>query len=320
MSSEEGKAGKGAKAASKRKAKAAVKAAAKEGIAAPDAAAGGAGETNKERHRRDMRVKRRLRAAQKDLAGTKEVHQGSVSDEVIIRFDHVTKTYKLYKNDQGRFLGLFNIKRGLLKEVDANDDLSFEIRKGEAVAFLGLNGAGKSTALKMITGVTYPTKGEVTVNGRVSALLELTAGFNKQLTGRENIHLRGQIQGMTEAEIAAIEPSVVEFADLGLYIDQPVKSYSSGMRSRLGFAFAVAVDPEVLVVDEALSVGDRSFRTKCIARIREIMLNENVTVLFVTHSPSTAQMFCNRGIVLEHGRMLFDGSIDDAVKFYEDKY
>ena len=254
------------------------------------------------------------------LAVTKDLHRAGASDEVAIKFEHVTKTYELYSNDRGRFFGLFNIKRkraGFLGTVDANKDLSFEIMKGEAVAFLGLNGAGKSTALKMITGVTHPTSGKITVNGRVSALLELSAGFDGKLTGRENIHLRGQIIGLSKEDLAEIEPKAIEFADLGMYIDQPMRSYSSGMKARLGFALAVSVSPEILVVDEALSVGDRKFKAKCVDRIREIMMDENVTVLFVTHSTTTAQEFCSRGIVLDHGQKLFDGTMDEAMEFYE---
>ena len=257
------------------------------------------------------------------LSVTKDLHKSGVSDEVAIRFDHVTKTYNLYKNDWARFLGLLNIKRsrtGYIGTINANDDLSFEVKRGEAVAFLGLNGAGKSTALKMITGVTHPTKGEITVNGRVSALLELSAGFDRMLTGRENIRLRGHILGLSEEQLAEIEPKAVEFAELGMYIDQPMRSYSSGMRARLGFALAVSIDPEILVVDEALSVGDKQFRKKCIERIREIMMDENVTVLFVTHSATTAQEFCNRGIVLDHGQKQFDGTMDDAMEYYETHY
>lgn len=256
------------------------------------------------------------------LSDAKHLHKTSVSNEVVIKFDHVTKTYNLYKNDRGRFLGIFNFKkRGqFLGSVNASDDLCFEIRKGEAVAFLGHNGAGKSTVLKMVTGVTHPTSGEVSVKGRVSALLELTAGFDMQLTGRENINLRGQILGLKKSEIAELEPGIVEFADLGLYIDQPMKSYSSGMRARLGFAFAVAINPEILVVDEALSVGDRSFKRKCIERIREIMMDENVTVLFVTHASDTSKEFCSRGIVLDSGKKVFDGDIDAATEYYEANY
>ena len=234
----------------------------------------------------------------------------------------MTKTYNLYKNDRGRFLGIFNYNRkgSFLGSVDASKDLSFEIKKGEAVAFLGRNGAGKSTTLKMVTGVTHPTSGEIRVEGRVSALLELTAGFDPQLTGRENISLRGQILGLNRSEIKELEPDIIDFAELGLYIDQPMRTYSSGMKARLGFAFAVAIDPEILVVDEALSVGDRAFQKKCIDRIREIMMDENVTVLFVTHTSSTAKEFCSRGIVLDKGTKVFDGTIDDATKYYEENY
>ena len=248
------------------------------------------------------------------LKDTKSLHKTSVSDEVVIKFDHVTKTYNLYKNDRGRFLGIFNYNRkgSFLGSVDASKDLSFEIKKGEAVAFLGRNGAGKSTTLKMVTGVTHPTSGDIEVKGRVSALLELTAGFDSQLTGRENINLRGQILGLKRSEIRDLEPRIIEFAELGLYIDQSMRTYSSGMKARLGFAFAVAIDPEILVVDEALSVGDRAFQKKCINRIREIMMDESVTVLFVTHTSATAKEFCGRGIVLDQGTKVFDGSIDDA--------
>lgn len=242
-----------------------------------------------------------------------------VSDEVAIRFDHVTKTYKLYEDDRQRFLSIFwgRKKRRLVTRVDANHDLSFEIKKGEAVAFLGENGAGKSTALKMVTGVAYPTKGKVTVNGHVSALLELTAGFDKALTGRENIRLRGKAMGYSAEELEVLIPKTIEFADLGVYIDQPIRCYSSGMKSRLGFGLAVSSDPEILVVDEALAVGDKRFKEKCYARVREIMEDDQVTVLFVTHSSGAAEEFCKRGIVLDKGKKLFDGPIDEAVAFYE---
>ena len=242
--------------------------------------------------------------------------------EVVIEFRNVTKKYKLFKNERGRFLDLFNLeKRGSLVAVtNACNDLSFQIRRGEAVALIGRNGAGKSTTLKMITGVVFPTSGEVIVNGRVSALLELPAGFDYKLTGRENITLRGQIMGLTNEEIAELEPSIVEFAELGDYIDQPLRTYSSGMKSRLGFAFAVSVNPEILVVDEALSVGDRAFQKKCIDRIREIMEDKNVTVLFVTHASATAKEFCKRGLVLDHGNLMFDGEISEATKYYNEHY
>lgn len=241
------------------------------------------------------------------------------SEEAVVKFEHVTKTYKLYKNDRSRFLGFFK-RNGheLVGIVNANDDLSFEVKKGEAVALIGRNGAGKSTALKMVTGVSHPTQGTVTVNGRVSALLELNAGFDGQLTGRENLKLRSQVLGMSKAEYRDMEDRIIDFAELGIYIDQPMKSYSSGMKARLGFAFAASIDPNILVVDEALSVGDKQFRAKCIKRMREVMSDEDVTVLFVTHESSAAQEFCTRGIVLESGKSVFDGSIDDAVAFYDE--
>lgn len=252
--------------------------------------------------------------------GNRSNRKTAISEEVIIEFKDVTKAYRLYKNDRARFLDIFgkcppSMSYGTVK---ANNNLSFQVRRGEAIAFLGSNGAGKSTCLKMITGVTFPTSGEIIVNGRVSALLELKAGFDKNLTGRENIRLRGQIMGLSDEEIAMIEPKVTDFAELGVYIDQPYRTYSSGMRSRLGFAFAVSVDPEILIIDEALSVGDRKFRRKCITRMRKIMQDESVTVLFVTHSTDAAKEFCSRGIVLDHGSKVFDGSLDEAIAMYNE--
>ncbi len=234
-----------------------------------------------------------------------------------IEFHDVTKAYRLYASDKHRFASIFS-KRVPYAEAVANKNITFAIPRGEAVSFLGRNGAGKSTILKMITGVAFPTEGEIVVNGRVSALLELSAGFDARFTGRENIYLRGRILGMTEAEIAAIEDDIIAFADLGQYIDQPVRTYSSGMKARLGFACAVSVDPEILVIDEALSVGDKAFQKKCTAKVREIISRDHVTVLFVTHSSGAAQEFCTRGIVLDKGEVRFDGPIAEATAFYED--
>lgn len=241
------------------------------------------------------------------------------NDDIAIKFDHVTKRYRLYKDEQQRLASIFwaRKKRKEITTIRANDNLSFEIKRGEAVAFLGSNGAGKSTALKMVTGVSYPSKGKVIVNGHVSALLELTAGFDSKMSGRENIYLRGQALGFTMDELKRMEKDIVDFADIGVFIDQPVRMYSSGMKSRLGFGFAVATDPEILVVDEALAVGDRAFRKKCNARIREIMQDDKVTVLFVTHSSKSAKEFCTRGIVLERGKKKFDGPIQDAIAYYD---
>ena len=237
--------------------------------------------------------------------------------DIIIDFNHVTKRFKLYKNDKKRLLGVFS-KKVPYKEKLAVRDVTFQVARGETVAFFGRNGAGKSTILKMITGVSYPTKGTIDVRGRVSALLELTSGFDPELTGRENIFLKGQLCGLLDDEIKSLEDEIIEFADIGEYIDQPVRTYSSGMRARLGFAVNVNIRPEILIVDEALSVGDKEFRSKCLDRVNEVIENDNVTLLFVTHSTSTAKQFCKRGIYLVNGQLKFDGDIDQAIALYED--
>lgn len=240
------------------------------------------------------------------------------SDEVVIRFTNVTKEYKLYKSDKARFKSLFSSKVKYKKKKAVNN-LSFEVRKGEGVALIGRNGAGKSTILKMITGVAYPTEGEIYVKGKISALLELSSGFDVEASGIENIRLKCGLMGMSDEEIERILPDVIEFADIGDYIDQPLRAYSSGMKARLGFAISVNSNPDILIVDEALSVGDKEFRKKCTKKVKEIMSDANVTLLFVTHSLSTAQDFCNRGIVLEKGKVLFEGDIDEAVEFYDNR-
>lgn len=233
-----------------------------------------------------------------------------------IEFKHVVKEYKLFKNDKQRFKAIFNkrIKANIKRAID---DVSFNIEKGEAVALFGRNGAGKSTLLKMITEVVFPTEGEVKINGRVSALLELTAGFDPEFTGRENIHFRAQLMGISQEDIDRMEPEIIEFAELGPYIDQPVRTYSSGMKARLGFAINANIEPEILIVDEALSVGDKAFRVKCNDKINEIVAS-GVTFLFVTHSTNVAKDFCNRGIVMKSGKFIYDGDIDSAAEFYEE--
>ena len=241
-----------------------------------------------------------------------------MEDKVVVKFDNITKIYKLYKSDKARFKGLFS-KKVPYKENRAVNGMSFEVKKGESVALFGRNGAGKSTILKMITGVTFPTEGEVYVDGKVSALLELAAGFDPESTGRENIRFKCSLMGMNDKEIDAVEEDIIEFADIGDYIDQPLRSFSSGMKARLGFAISVNSRPDILIVDEALSVGDKAFREKCREKVEEIMSDENVTFLFVTHSLDTAREFCDRGIVLEKGRILFDGEIEEAIEFYDTK-
>lgn len=239
-------------------------------------------------------------------------------EPVVVRFTNVTKEYKLYKSDKARFKSLFN-KKTPYKKKKAVKNLSFEVRKGEGVALIGRNGAGKSTILKMITGVAFPTEGEVFVDGKISALLELSSGFDPEATGIDNIRLKCSLMGMSDDEIERVLPDIVDFADIGEYIDQPLRSYSSGMKSRLGFAISVNSNPDILIVDEALSVGDKEFRKKCTKKVKEIMSDSNVTLLFVTHSLQTAQDFCQRGIVLEKGSKLFEGDIDEAIEFYDSR-
>jgi teichoic acid transport system ATP-binding protein len=235
--------------------------------------------------------------------------------ENVIEFDKVNKIYKLYKNDKRRLLGIF-LKKIPYKEKKAVNNVSFNIKKGEAVAIFGKNGAGKSTILKMITGVTFPTSGEIKVKGRVSALLELTSGFDPEFTGRENIYLKGRILGLKEKEINKLEPTIVEFAELEEYIDQPVRTYSSGMKARLGFSINVNIEPEILIVDEALSVGDEAFKKKCMEKINEIIEKDNVTLLFVTHATGVAKEFCKRGIVMQKGKIICDTDINEATEVY----
>ncbi len=236
--------------------------------------------------------------------------------EVVIRFSNVTKEYKLYKNDKARFRALFS-KRVKYKRKRAVNNLSFEVRKGDGLALIGKNGAGKSTILKMITGVSYPTEGDIYVNGKISALLELSSGFDLESSGIENARFKCSLMGMTNEEIEEVLPDIIEFADLGEYLEQPLRAYSSGMRARLGFAISVNSKPDILIVDEALSVGDKEFRKKCSKKVRELMSDRDVTLLFVTHSLSSAKEFCQRGIVLEKGTKLFEGTIDEAIDYYE---
>lgn len=239
--------------------------------------------------------------------------------DTVISFNNVTKIYKLYSSTKKRLLAIF-LKKIPYKEKKAVDNVNFEIKRGDSVALFGKNGAGKSTVLKMITGVTFPTSGEITVNGRVSALLELTSGFDMEFSGRENIYLKGHILGLSDNEIKGLESTIIEFSELDDYIDQPVRTYSSGMKSRLGFAINVNIKPEILIVDEALSVGDTAFRVKCQEKINEIIEKDNVTLLFVTHQTAVAEEFCTRGIVMKNGKLVFDGEVHEASEYYKKMY
>ena len=194
-------------------------------------------------------------------------------------------------------------------------DINFTINPGEAVGIIGVNGAGKSTLLKIITGTTQPTSGSVHIEGRVAALLELGMGFHPDFTGRQNVFIAGKLLGLRGDEIAACMPAIEEFAEIGDYIDRSVRTYSSGMQMRLAFGVATAVRPDVLIVDEALSVGDTYFQHKCMQRIRSFQV-EGTTLLFVSHSPDTVRMLCQRGIMLEHGRVVRIGDAASVMDYY----
>lgn len=235
--------------------------------------------------------------------------------DTAVFFQCVTKTYQLFETDKQRFKSCFSNNVPYKTKI-AVRNVSFAIKKGESVAFLGQNGAGKSTILKLISGVAHPTSGVIRVKGRVSALLELSAGFDSNLTGRENIFYRGEILGISKREIAQHLNDIIAFAELGEYIDQPVRRYSSGMRARLGFSINTFVNPDIVIVDEALSVGDKYFREKCRNKVQEIIDN-GATFLFVTHSIQEAKKFCKRGIVMNEGCVVYDGSMRAAANVYD---
>ncbi len=234
--------------------------------------------------------------------------------EAIISFKNVSKEYTLYRNDRERFRALFIKPKGA-KINKALKNVTFDVHRGESIGIIGDNGAGKSTILKMITGVAFPSEGEVHVGGKVAALLELTAGFSTEMTGRENIYLKGYILGLKDAYIREIEERIIDFAQLGDYIDQPVRTYSSGMKMRLGFAINVNIDPDILVVDEALSVGDASFKLKCKEKINEI-IQSGTTVLYVSHNPQSVTEICSRALYLHKGELRYDGDVKEAYAQY----
>lgn len=227
------------------------------------------------------------------------------------------KSYPLYKKPIHRFLHIFNKNIKEVGTYHALKGLNIELPKGESIGVLGKNGAGKSTLLKIITGVVTPTEGECIVNGSISAILELNAGFDTGLTGLENIFLKGTYIGYTDDQIRERLDDIVDFADLGDHINQPVRTYSSGMKSRLGFAIAVHVDPDILIIDEALSVGDEMFKVKCLNKIKQFK-EEGKTILFVSHSLGQIKSFCSKAMWLKDGVVEQYGDVREVVTFYED--
>lgn len=238
-------------------------------------------------------------------------------EEIAIKVEHLSKMYKLYDKATDRLRESLGFsKKKCYREHYALKDISFEVRKGETIGIIGSNGSGKSTILKIITGVLNATSGSVFVSGRISALLELGAGFNMEYTGIENIYLNGTMIGFTKEEIDAKLNTIIEFADIGDFINQPVKTYSSGMFVRLAFAVAINIDPEILIVDEALSVGDVFFQAKCYRKFEEFK-EAGKTILFVSHDLNSVAKYCDRAILLNQGNYYGEGTPKDIIESYK---
>lgn len=236
--------------------------------------------------------------------------------EIAIKVSCLSKSYKLYDNPVDRLReSLHPFRKKYHKDFYALNDVTFEVKKGETLGIIGKNGSGKSTLLKILTGVLTPTSGTISVNGKVSALLELGAGFNLEMTGIENVYLNGTLMGFSRKEIDARLPEILAFADIGDFVYQPVKSYSSGMFVRLAFAAQILVEPDVFIIDEALSVGDVFFQQKCYAKIRE-SISRGTTCLFVSHDTSAIMNLCTRAILLNDGAVDFIGNPKEAVSRY----
>ena len=256
-----------------------------------------------------------------------------------IEFNHVGKQYRLglvstgtFKNDLSRWwamnvlgkedpflkIGDTNIRstKGESEFVWALKDINFSVEQGDVVGIIGKNGAGKSTLLKLLSRVTAPTVGEINICGRIASLLEVGTGFHPEMTGRENIYMNGAIMGMTKAEITRKLDEIVDFSGCERYIDTPVKRYSSGMKVRLGFAVAAHLEPEILVVDEVLAVGDAEFQKKAIGKMQDVSKGQGRTVLFVSHNMAAVRSLCQKGVVLRDGMTAFIGTVDEAVNHY----
>ena len=238
------------------------------------------------------------------------------SEDLAISVKGLKKMYKLYNKPSDRLLDAFGLKKHNYKEHYALNGVDIDIKKGETIGIIGTNGSGKSTMLKIITGVLNPTEGIVSVNGRISALLELGAGFNMEYNGLENVYLNGTMMGFSRKEIDKRLDDILSFADIGDYIYQPVKTYSSGMFVRLAFAVAINIDPEILIVDEALSVGDVFFQSKCYHKFEEFKA-AGKTILFVSHDLSSIAKYCDRVVVLNKGDKLAEGGPKEMIDLYK---
>ncbi len=238
------------------------------------------------------------------------------NDEIAVKIDHLYKNYKMFARKKDRLLETVFPMYQRHSEFSAINDLNLEIKKGEVLGILGRNGAGKSTLLKMVTGVVTPTSGTIEIKGKISSLLELGTAFNMELTGEENIYQHGQVMGLTREEIEKKKPEIIEFADIGEHLYQPVKTYSSGMFARLAFACAINVDPDILIVDEVLSVGDMAFQLKCFKKFEQFK-NKGKTILFVTHSITDVLKNCTRAVIISSGKKIFDGGVKEGVEKYK---
>lgn len=239
-------------------------------------------------------------------------------NDIMISINNLVKKYNIYNKPMDRLKESLSLTKKMYhKEFSALNGISFEVLRGDAVGILGKNGSGKSTLLKMITGVLTPTSGEIKVNGKIAAILELGTGFNPEYTGIENIYLNGTMMGFTRGEMEAKVQSVVDFADIGEFINQPVKIYSSGMFARLAFAVAINVEPDILIVDEALAVGDTRFQIKCINKMKQLKDN-GTTILFVSHATEQVKRFCNKAIWIKDGKIMANGESSEVGDIYED--
>lgn len=239
------------------------------------------------------------------------------SDKIAISVRNLTKTYRIFGHPGERLKQAMTFGfRRYHKEFTALKDISFEIKKGETVGIIGRNGSGKSTLLQLICGILKPTLGSVQVNGRISALLELGAGFNPEFTGRENVYFQGALLGLSKVEMDVRFDDIAVFADIGEFVDQPVRTYSSGMFVRLAFATAIHVDPDILVVDEALAVGDMEFQRKCFERLGQLLSDKQRVVLLVSHDLRQVERFCSRVIFLQNGQTMADGPAHDVCQMY----
>ena len=240
-----------------------------------------------------------------------------MNSEPIIEMKHVTKSYQLYNHPMDRLKeGLSLTHKSYHHDHTVLDDFNLVIRQGESVGFVGKNGAGKSTLLKLITGVLSPTSGTIETRGKIAALLELGAGFNVEYTGRQNIYLNGKMMGYSKAQMEERVNSIIEFADIGEFIDQPVRTYSSGMFARLAFAVSINVSPDILIVDEVLSVGDTRFQMKCIDKMKELK-ERGTTILFVSHTLEQIKRFCSRAVWMKDGHIEMDAEASEVVDLYD---